>query len=450
MLSRKNLHGYQEKAVSFIKNNDATALWVDMGLGKTVACLTALQDLFEEKLIKKALIIAPLRVAKHTWPHEIKNWEHLRRINYKLLAGLSAKKRLQAVYAAEGVHIINRENTPWLVENLGQKWHYDCVVIDESSSFKSHSSKRWRSLRKVLGNIKKMIHLTGTPAPNSLLELWPQIYLLDKGKRLENTRGKFLEKYCHLVGNPVWNQWEVKKDREQKIYQKVADLVLRLNAKDYIQLPNKILSNIAVDLPSKAQTIYEQMKKDFIVSFERGDILAVNAAVQINKLLQISNGCLYSDKGYEIVHNEKINALLDIVSTATEPLLIAYNYKSDLSEIKKVLPNAQILDKQPKTIEDWNNKKIDILLCHPASAGHGLNLQQGGNIIIWFGLTWSLELYEQFNARLHRQGQKNPVRILHILSNDTVDFKVLETLQTKEESQNALLNFVDYLKTTNS
>jgi len=450
MLSRKNLHGYQEKAVSFIKNNDATALWVDMGLGKTVACLTALQDLFEEKLIKKALIIAPLRVAKHTWPHEIKNWEHLRRINYKLLAGLSAKKRLQAVYAAEGVHIINRENTPWLVENLGQKWHYDCVVIDESSSFKSHSSKRWRSLRKVLGSIKRMIHLTGTPAPNSLLELWPQIYLLDKGKRLENTRGKFLEKYCHLVGNPAWNQWEVKKDREQKIYKKVEDLVLRLNAKDYIQLPNKILSNIAIDLPSKAQTLYGQMKNDFIVSFERGDILAVNAAVQINKLLQISNGCLYSDNGYEIVHNEKINALLDIVSTATEPLLIAYNYKSDLSEIKKVLPNAQILDKQPKTIEDWNNKKIDILLCHPASAGHGLNLQQGGNIIIWFGLTWSLELYEQFNARLHRQGQKKPVRILHILSNDTVDFKVLETLQTKEESQNALLNFVDYLKTTNS
>ena len=286
MLNRENLHGYQEKAVSFIKNNDATALWVDMGLGKTVACLTALQDLFEEKLIKKALIIAPLRVAKHTWPHEIKNWEHLRRINYKLLAGLSAKKRLQAVYAAEGVHIINRENTPWLVENLGQKWHYDCVVIDESSSFKSHSSKRWRSLRKVLGNIKKMIHLTGTPAPNSLLELWPQIYLLDKGKRLENTRGKFLEKYCHLVGNPAWNQWEVKKDREQKIYQKVADLVLRLNAKDYIQLPNKILSNIAIDLPSKAQNLYGQMKNDFIVSFERGDILAVNAAVQINKLLQ--------------------------------------------------------------------------------------------------------------------------------------------------------------------
>lgn len=446
MLARKDLHGYQEKAVTFIKNNASAALWVDMGLGKTVACLTALDDLIEAKLVKKALIIAPLRVAKHTWPHEIKNWEHLERLKYRLLAGLSAEKRLEGVSAAENIHIINRENIPWLVNIIGQKWHYDCVVIDESSSFKSHSSKRWKAMRKVLGKINRMIHLTGTPAPNSLLELWPQIYLLDKGKRLGNTRGKFLEKYCQSVGNPSWNQWQVKKEKQQDIYQNVNDLVLRLDAKDYIKLPSKLLSNVNIHLNKKAEKIYNDMKKEFIVSFENGDILAVNVAVQINKLLQIANGCLYAEKGYELIHKEKIEALVDIVSTATEPLLVAYNYKSDLQQIKKAIPNAVVLDKKPETIERWNQKKIDVLLCHPASAGHGLNLQHGGNVIIWFGLMWSLELYEQFNARLYRQGQSKPVRIIHILADKTADMRVLETLQSKKESQNALLDFVADLK----
>ena len=301
-------------------------------------------------------------------------------------------------------------------------------------------------MRKVLGKINRMIHLTGTPAPNSLLELWPQIYLLDKGKRLGNTRGKFLEKYCQSVGNPSWNQWQVKKEKQQDIYQNVNDLVLRLDAKDYIKLPSKLLSNVNIHLNKKAEKIYNDMKKEFIVSFENGDILAVNVAVQINKLLQIANGCLYAEEGYELIHKEKIEALVDIVSTATEPLLVAYNYKSDLQQIKKAIPNAVVLDKKPETIERWNQKKIDVLLCHPASAGHGLNLQHGGNVIIWFGLMWSLELYEQFNARLYRQGQSKPVRIIHILADNTADMRVLETLQSKKESQKALLDFVADLK----
>lgn len=442
MLNRNNMHEYQNRAVDFIKDNKKAALWIDMGLGKTISTLTALSDLVANKKVKKVLIVAPLRVAKHTWSEEIRNWDHIQ-IDYTILAGLTPANRKSAIYSDSPVHIINREMIPWLVEVLGQKWHYDCVVIDESSSFKSHASKRWKAFRKVLGKIKRMVQLTGTPAPNSLMDLWPQLYLLDKGERLENTRGKFLAKYCTVVGNPQWNQYEVNPERADTIYKKVKDLVLRMSAKDYLELPERIDLTVEVELPPKARKAYEDMKRDFIMMYESGEVLAVNAAVQVGKLLQICNGNAYTEDGdFVELHKEKLNELEQIIEQAQEPVLVAYNYKSDLSVIQKQLPNAEVLSSDPTAIDRWNKGEIPVLLTHPASAGHGLNLQKGGNIIVWYGVPWSLELYQQFNARLHRQGQQKPVRIIHIVAKNSADESVVESLKTKDDSQTKLLKLV--------
>ena len=279
------------------------------------------------------------------------------------------------------------------------------------------------------------------------MDLWPQIYLLDKGKRLLPTRGRFLEYYCHTVGNPQWNQYEVKPAKVNDIHSKVSDIALRMSAEDYLELPERVDSNLYTVMPPKARKKYESMRLDFIMQYEGGSVLAANAAVQIGKLLQISNGGVYDeDGGYQVMHDEKLKALTDLVSTSNENVLVAYNFRSDLQRIKKALPQAVELDKKSSTIDKWNKKQIPVLLAHPASAGHGLNLQRGGNIIVWFGLPWSLELYQQFNARLHRQGQENPVRIIHILGENTADDAVLESLQQKKETQDALLDFVKNIK----
>ena len=450
MLTRENLHPYQEKAVQFVKYNKKAALWIDMGLGKTVSTLTALAELKRDNEIGKTLIVAPLRVATHTWPTEIANWTHID-LRYTVIAGKSAAKRSEALDEDTDLHIINRENIPWLVEQFGQRWPYDCVVIDESSSFKSHTSKRWKSLRKIIGKVKRMIQLTGTPAPNALLELWPQIYLLDKGERLENTRGKFLSKYCTLVGNPQWNQWAVKPDRADAIHKAVADVVLRMKADDYINLPERIDVTVPVTLPPKARKTYEDMKRDFLVAYDGGEILSVNAAVQINKLLQIANGNLYTEDGDFInIHPAKLDALREIVESTNEPLLVAYSYKSDLEILMREFPDAVVIDNDNSVLDKWNNGDIPILLAHPASAGHGLNLQKGGSLIVWYGLSWSLELYQQFNARLHRQGQTKPVRVLHILAENTADNAVLTVLAEKETVQDKLLHVVEHINTTNT
>lgn len=450
MLTRDNLHPYQEKAVQFVKDNPKAALWIDMGLGKTVSTLTALSELKRDNQIRKTLIVAPLRVATHTWPTEIATWSHID-MRYTVIAGKSAAKRSEALDEDTDLHIINRENIPWLVEQFGQRWPYDCVVIDESSSFKSHTSKRWKSLRKVIGKIKRMIQLTGTPAPNALLELWPQMYLLDKGDRLENSRGKFLSKYCTLVGNPQWNQWAVKPDRADAIHKAVSDVVLRMKADDYIDLPERIDINVPVVLPAKARKTYEDMKRDFLVAYDGGEILSVNAAVQINKLLQISNGNLYTEDGdFLNIHSAKLDALREIVDSTNEPLLVAYSYKSDLEILMREFPEAVVIDNDNAVLDKWNNGDIPILLAHPASAGHGLNLQKGGSLIVWYGLSWSLELYQQFNARLHRQGQTKPVRVLHILADNTADDAVLTVLAEKEGVQDKLLRVVEHINTTNT
>lgn len=443
MLNETNLHPYQRRAIEFICQNPKAALWIDMGLGKTVTTLTALVDLLRDGKVRQVLVIAPLRVAQHTWPSEVREWEHLQGLEITVAAGLSPKARQEAVESGAPVTVINREQVPWLVDHFGQAWPFDAVVIDESSSFKSHASKRWKAMRKVLGKIERMVQLTGTPAPNSLLELWPQVYLLDGGKRLENTRGKFLEKYCRQVGNPMWAQWEVRGDRVEALYRQVADVALRMSAADYLKMPKRIDNIVRVTLPPKARKAYAQMEKEFLLSVDKGEIMAANAAVQINKLLQVGNGAIYdADKHWHELHTAKLDALDEIIEAANEPILLAYHYKSDLERLRDRYPQAEVLGTDPQTIEDWNNGMISLLLAHPASAGHGLNLQRGGSVIVWFGLSWSLELYEQFNARLHRQGQKKPVRVYHLLADTGADHAVYDLLNKKLNTQNALLEFV--------
>jgi SNF2 family DNA or RNA helicase len=331
---------------------------------------------------------------------------------------------------------------------LQQDWNYDAVVIDESSSFKSHSSQRWKALRQAVktGKIKRMVQLTGTPSPNSLMELWPQIFLLDSGKRLGTTRGRFIDTFCRQVGNPQWSQYEVRADMKDTLQKRVADLVLRMAAKDYLELPDRIDSDVIVQLPSKAQKAYAQMEKDFLINLEHGEILAANAAVKINKLLQVSSGSVYTEDGYEVLHDAKIEALKEIVEAANEPVLVAYNFKSDAERICEALKGAAVLKKDTLLIDKWNKGEVPVMLAHPASAGHGLNLQHGGSLIVWFGLSWSLELYQQFNARLHRQGQARPVRVVHLLADTAADRSVREVLTDKDVSQNALLTFVDQFR----
>lgn len=449
MLSRLDLHPYQERAVEWIQQKDSSALYLDMGLGKTSIALTALSDLIKTGHANRVLIIAPLRVALSTWPAEVKKWSHLSHLHIQQLAGLPAAARQRALVAPYNVSVINRELVPWLVEFYGQKWPFDTVVIDEASAFKSTQAKRWRALRSVLPKIRRVVELTATPSANSLIDLWPQIYLLDRGERLGKTKGIFLEKFCRQVGNPQWNQWEIRPERRDALFALLSDICLRMKAEDYINVPDRIDSVIRITLSPKILTQYRQMQKEFVLQLNAGEITAVNAAVQAGKLLQLCNGAMYLDEGgWEEIHDEKLEALAEIVENLDEPTLVAYQFKSDLARLAKRFPKAVVLDKDPATIDRWNAGKIPMLLAHPASAGHGLNLQKGGRVIAWFGLPWSLELYSQFNGRLHRQGQERPVIVHHILAEGTVDEAVHSALKDKDATQSDLLEAVKKLQST--
>ena len=448
MLSRSDLHAYQRHAVDFIKDTPNCALWLDMGLGKTVSTLTAIADLIASKDVQRVLIIGPLRVALSTWPNEIRLWKHLKGLEINQLAGLTAKTREARAKCLDfEVSIINREMVPWLVEFWGQKWPYDMVVIDESSAFKSTQAKRWRALRSVLPKIKRVVELTATPASNNLIDVWPQIYLMDRGERLGKTKGIFLEKFCRQIGNPQWNQWEVRPDRKDRLFSAIADIVCRMKADDYLDVPDRIDSVISITLAPKTLTQYLALQKEFILSLESGEITAANAAVQAGKLLQLCNGAMYLDGGgWEVLHDEKLDALAEIAEQTVEPILVAYQFKSDLARLQERFPKAVALGKDPAIIDKWNAGRVPMLLAHPASAGHGLNLQKGGRTIVWFGLPWSLELYAQFNGRLHRQGQEKPVLVYHLLASGTVDDAVHATLGKKDATQNDLLESVKRLQ----
>ena len=439
MLSRDNLHDYQIKAVDFILSNPKCALWVQMGLGKTVSTLTAVADMLDSFSVSRVLVIAPLRVANTVWHTEIKNWSHLNRLSYAIATG-TKQNRIDALNQNADITMINRENVPWLVTHYGKKWPFDCVVIDESSSFKSPSSQRFKALRKVMRYTDSVIELTGTPSPNGLLDLWSQIYLLDTGERLGRSMTAYKSKY--FESDYMGYSFTPRNGSQVEIEQKLKDITLSITADGNLDLPERIDLSYKVQLPPSVLTQYKQLEKEFLLTINKTDVEALSAATLANKLLQICNGCVYDEHKTPLeLHSAKLDALHELVEdNPTESILVAYNYKSDLTRLKKRFPQAVELDKNPKTIDDWNNGKIKMLLAHPASAGHGINLQKGGNVCVWFGLNWSLELYEQFNARLYRQGQKsNTVRIIHLVADGCIDEKVMLAIGNKAKTQAELI-----------
>ncbi|OLS02581.1 SNF2-related protein [Tissierella creatinophila] len=435
-------HKYQEYAKDWIIEKEKSGLLLDMGLGKSVITLTAIDDLmFDYFEIEKVLIIAPLRVAESTWDAEIEKWDHLKDLKISKVLG-PEKKRIEALEVKADIYIINRENVKWLVDLLVKDWPFDMVVIDELSSFKSHKAGRFKALKKIRPCMKRVVGLTGTPAPNGLLDLWAQIYLLDGGERLGRTITSYRDRYFNpdKRNQHIIFSYKVKENAEEEIYEKLEDICVSMKAEDYLHMPYRINNKIAVTLPKKIKEKYKQLEKDLLLPLEDSDIVANNAAALTNKLLQFSNGAIYDENGdVEEVHDEKLKALDELIEAANgKPVLVFYSYKHDKDRIIKHLKNVRVLESK-EDIDAWNKGEIPIMLTHPASAGHGLNLQAGGSIIVWFGLTWSLELYQQANARLHRQGQKENVIVHHIIAKGTVDEDVMRALDKKQINQGELL-----------
>lgn len=450
MLKEENLHEYQKTAVDHILKNNFSALFLEMGLGKTVSTLTALNILLYRELENKnALIIAPKRVVEHVWDSEIAKWDHLKHLKISKIIG-SQKQRLQALDKNADIYLISRDNIAWLCGLYGgSKLPFEVVVIDESSSFKNPKSVRFKALRKVLPSIKRMVQLTGTPAPNSLLDLWAPMFLLDKGERL----GRFITRYREDYFKPKYNGfgYDIREGAEELIYKKIEDICMSMKAEDYLKLPGRITNIISLKMPEKIKEAYLDFEKEKVLELydqiceEDKEITAVNAAALANKLLQFSNGAVYDDvKNYHVVHDIKIEALKEILEDANgKPVLVAWTYRSDMERIKKALAEYNPTElKNNQTIEDWNAGKIKLLMMHPASGGHGLNLQAGGHIIVWFGQTWSLELEQQFNARLDRQGQENRVIINKLVLEGTMDVEVIKAQERKNRTQEGLMQAV--------
>lgn len=439
---------YQQFSINHIIDHKASGLFLDMGMGKTVSTLTAIDNLLFLGEAYKVLVIAPLRVAEDTWSTEVEKWDHLNHLRVSKILG-TKKQREEAIKKDADIYVTNRENIDWLVTECFNSWLWDMVVIDELSSFKSAKAKRFRALKKVRPYVKRIVGLTGTPAPNSLIDLWPQVYLLDSGQRLGKTITSFKDRYFNpgrRNGYVVYN-WELKEGSEEAIQNKISDICISMSAKDYLDLPERIDNNIEINLTQKAKETYKKLEKDLVIELGEEDITAANAAVLTNKLLQLANGAIYSETKEVInIHDEKIDKLEEIIDTSNgKPILVFYNFKHDYNRISEMLTKNKIKYQTLDTSEDiknWNDGKIEVALLHPASAGHGLNLQYGGNIIVWFGLTWSLELYQQANARLHRQGQKETVIIHHLIAKGTVDEDVIIALSNKEINQNMLLEAV--------
>lgn len=436
---------YQTAASNFIKEHDACALLLDMGLGKTVITLTSVKELIRSGEVKRVLIIAPLRVAQTTWPSEIKKWNHLSDLTYRVATG-TEKQRISALSDNADLYIINRENVDWLINNNAIKFNFDMVVVDELSSFKSYQAKRFKSLLKVRWKIKRIVGLTGTPSSNGLMDLWAEYKILDQGERL----GKFITHYREKYFDPdkrnanVIFSYKLKPFAEEAIYSKIDDITISMKAVDYLKMPPILYNEIKVELDQKERKIYEILKKDMIVALEDKEIDAMNAASLSNKLLQMANGSVYGEEKEVIhLHDKKLDALEEIVEAANgNSVLCAFWYKHDLERIKARFGDKCQEINSEASIRKWNSGDIQIGLIHPMSAGHGLNLQSGGSILVWFGLTWSLELYQQTIGRLYRQGQTRSVIIHHIVSKDTIDERVMLALKNKEVSQDALIRAV--------
>lgn len=432
-------HDYQKFATNFTLERPVCCLMLDMGLGKSVIALTALWSLALDSFdAGRILVIAPKRVAENTWPQEMAKWEHLAGLSYSLVLG-GRKRREEALAKKASVYIINRENVAWLVEN--RRWDFDTVVIDELSSFKSSQAQRFKALKKVRPLVRRVIGLTGTPAPNSLLDLWPQMFLLDMGQRLGRFIGGFRERFFlpDKRSREIIYSYKPREGAEEKIHELISNICISMKAVDFLAMPEKISNRIEVAMEQKEQRLYDSFRRDMCLSLGDGELDAANAAGLSNKLLQMANGAVYGeDKKVLHIHDRKLDALEDLIEAANgKPLLVAYWYRHDLARIRERF-NVRTIDTD-KDIADWNAGKIPAALIHPASAGHGLNLQEGGSTIVWFGLTWSLELYQQLNARLWRQGQKNTVVIQHIVTSGTHDEDVMKALETKNTRQSALI-----------
>lgn len=438
-------HNYQSYAINYIETHPIAAVLLDMGLGKTVISLTAIADLlFDSFEVHRILVVAPLRVARDTWPAEIRKWQHLKFLTFAVCVG-TPKERKAALMTGADITIINRENLQWLIESSGFDFDYDMVIIDELSSFKNHKSKRFQSLMKVRPKVKRIIGLTGTPSSNGLMDLWAEFKLLDFGERL----GRFITHYRNNYFVPDKRNGEIIYSykpmpyAEDAIYRRISDITISMKSTDHLQMPELITSQYEVQLSEEEEKRYEELKADFILELPEGEITAANAASLTGKLSQLANGAIYDDDGNIIeFHDRKLDALEDLIEAANgKPLLVAYWFKHDLQRIKKRFNVREI--KSSKDISDWNNGDIPVAVIHPASAGHGLNLQAGGSTLIWFGLTWSLELYQQTNARLWRQGQTSgTVVIEHIITKGTIDERILKALSLKEVTQNALIDAV--------
>lgn len=437
-----NPHEYQKKAIAYIIEHEKCGLFLDMGLGKTVITLTAIEDLMHNQFeVEKVLVIAPLRVAESTWSTECEKWEHLRHLKISKILGTPTQRRL-ALYSNADIYIINRENVPWLCNELSNDaWVFDMVVIDELSSFKNPSSQRFKYLRKYIFKSNRVVGLTGTPSPNGLIDLWSQIYLLDGGIRLGKTITSYRQNYFlpDKRNAQVIYSYKPKENTDNLIHQAISDICLSMSAKDYLTLPQRIDNIVPVYLSEKEKLQYDEFEKNSYLEFINGEITALSKASLINKLLQFSNGAVYSDNGYIEVSDKKIKALQEIMDTSQgQPILCFYSYKHDVERIQKAIPDAKVL-KSNDDIQSWNRGEISLLLVHPASAGFGLNLQHGGHIIVWFGLTWSLEQYQQANARLYRQGQTQSVIIHHLITQGSVEHRVMDSLQGKKDVQDDLL-----------
>lgn len=453
MLTKNNLHNYQKACVEHIIEHPYCGLFLDLGLGKTVTALTAIEALmFDYCEVDSALIIAPKRVAESVWQEEAQNWEHLRHLTFSKIIG-TPKQRQEAIRTKANIYIISRDNIAWLSAMYGGgKLPFDMVVIDELSSFKSYKSERFKAMRSARLYIKRLVGLTGTPAPNGLIDLWSQIYLMDRGDRLEKTITRYREKYFRpgrTNGNVVYS-YDLMSDSEFLIHKKIEDICISMKAEDYLEMPFRTDNYIKLKMSENIRKQYEDFEKNKVLELlssadEETAINVVNAAALSNKLLQFANGAIYDEeRNVYPIHDIKLEALKEIIDDANgQPVLVAWTYQFDRDRIKEYLKAYKPRElKTNKDIEDWNAGKVQVMLAHPASAGHGLNLQAGGHIIIWFGQTWSLELYQQFNGRLYRQGQQSHVVINHLILQGTHDEDVIKALKSKDQKQNSLMNSI--------
>lgn len=433
-------HDYQKRAIQLVIDIPRIGLFLDMGLGKTVITMTAIQELmFDRFEVSRVLVIAPKRVAEDTWTREHAKWDHLEDLKISKVLGTPEQRR-RALAADADIYVIGRDNVVWLVEYL-KHWPFDMVVIDELSSFKNPQAKRFRALRKVMPLVERVVGLTGTPSPNGMMDLWAEVYLLDQGERLGKTLGAYREKYFRPGSRNgyVVYRWDLIPGAKKEIEDKISDICISMSAADYLTLPKRIDNIIPVQLSPAEMQAYKTMESEQLLQIEDEDIAALNAAAVMTKLLQIANGSVYSVDGSIVrIHEAKLEALEEIIDTTDGPVLVFYSYKHDLVAIQGKIKDARILN-TAQDIADWNAGKVQVLLAHPASVGYGLNLQEGGHVIVWYGLTWSLELYQQANARLYRQGQGKPVIIHHLIAEGTVDEEVMQALQHKDTSQAALL-----------